>query len=295
MRKLLVAISAAVILVAASIFVTCKYQAGSHQVQTCTNQHDGAATGTAALSNRKNATDNTQNRSEVSSWWYLLLAWPEGITTLAIISTLFVIGWQSWETRKAAEAANLGMEITKTKERAKLLLTIEPLNPVVGEIPEAKLRVTNVGESSAIFGMAIAGLDISESDALIKDGSGYYGLKVGYSLLKAEESSVETVWWPADPFLRYSQAVIEGEKEIVHLHGIINFKDAFEDWWRLRFHYIWRHYAAEVWIPHLQHAITGEWEDQNEEGECRIEKPLPKPWWRRWFKDFPVPKVQNPN
>jgi hypothetical protein len=36
-------------------------------------------------------------------WWYILLVWPDGITTWAIIATGFVIAWQSIETRKAAE------------------------------------------------------------------------------------------------------------------------------------------------------------------------------------------------
>jgi len=34
-----------------------------------------------------------------------LFSWPEGITAWAIIATLFVIGWQSWETRRSAEIA----------------------------------------------------------------------------------------------------------------------------------------------------------------------------------------------
>lgn len=208
--------------------------------------------------------------------WHKFVAWPEAITTWAILFTLGAIIWQAWETRKAAEAANRGMEIAKTKERAKLLLRLEPLNPIVGATPEAKLRVTNVGESNALLGIAIAGLHISDSDTLIRNGSGYYGLKLGYSLLKVEEFSDEIVWWPAHHFVKYSQAVIEGEKEVVHLHGIVNFRDAFGDWWRLRFHYIWRQYAMEVWIPHLQATIAGEWEDQNPEGECRIEKPSKK-------------------
>ena len=38
-------------------------------------------------------------------WGYILVSWPEGITTWAIIFTVFVIAWQSYETRKAADAA----------------------------------------------------------------------------------------------------------------------------------------------------------------------------------------------
>ncbi len=38
-------------------------------------------------------------------WWYVLVAWPEGITVWAIIGTGFVIAWQSNETRRAAKSA----------------------------------------------------------------------------------------------------------------------------------------------------------------------------------------------
>jgi hypothetical protein len=48
--------------------------------------------------------DKGPNRDSYLSWGYKLVAWPDGITVWAIIATGFVIGWQSWETRKAAKA-----------------------------------------------------------------------------------------------------------------------------------------------------------------------------------------------
>ena len=38
-------------------------------------------------------------------WWYKLVAWPQGVATWAIIATGGLIGWQAWETRRAAEAS----------------------------------------------------------------------------------------------------------------------------------------------------------------------------------------------
>ena len=38
--------------------------------------------------------------------WHLLLSWPAGITGWAIIATLIVIGWQSYETARSADIAN---------------------------------------------------------------------------------------------------------------------------------------------------------------------------------------------
>ena len=37
-------------------------------------------------------------------WWYKLLSWPEGVTAWAVLLTLYAIVWQSWETRRAADA-----------------------------------------------------------------------------------------------------------------------------------------------------------------------------------------------
>jgi len=36
-------------------------------------------------------------------WLYVLISWPEGITTIAIILTLGAIVWQAWLTRQQAE------------------------------------------------------------------------------------------------------------------------------------------------------------------------------------------------
>lgn len=46
-----------------------------------------------------------QSRKDYAPWGYVLVAWPEGITTWAIIVTFVFIGWQADETRKAAKAA----------------------------------------------------------------------------------------------------------------------------------------------------------------------------------------------
>ncbi|MGA2437453.1 MAG: hypothetical protein ABSF57_02935 [Acidobacteriaceae bacterium] len=61
-------------------------------------------------------------------WWSKLVAWPEGIGGWALIATGFVIAWQSWETRKAAEAsaesaraALLSAHASVNAERAQLL------------------------------------------------------------------------------------------------------------------------------------------------------------------------------
>jgi hypothetical protein len=45
-----------------------------------------------------------QDPKEYMPWWYVLVAWPEGIAAWGLLFTLGAIIWQSYETRKAAEA-----------------------------------------------------------------------------------------------------------------------------------------------------------------------------------------------
>jgi hypothetical protein len=66
-------------------------------------------------------------------WGYVLVAWPDGIMGWAIIATGFVIAWQSWETRKsaqeaqvAADAALLNAQAFIRAERPWVLVKVEP-------------------------------------------------------------------------------------------------------------------------------------------------------------------------
>ena len=69
-------------------------------------------------------------------WWHKLIAWPEGITAWLIMLTLGAIVWQSWETRKAASAAQdsirtqeKAMKISLGVERPYLVISVESPSP----------------------------------------------------------------------------------------------------------------------------------------------------------------------
>jgi hypothetical protein len=266
------------------------YDTGSHGYDIKCVQSSEPSPTAASLSCTIDPKQNADQSQASPQWWHKLLAWPDGVTAWLLLLTLGAITWQSWETRKAAQSANRGIEVTKTKERAKLLLSPRALNPVVGVIPSATLLVKNVGESSAHIRMAIAGLHICDSESLPRHGSGYYEMKIGYSLLESRESCEEIVWWPEHHFERYTEAVADG-KAFVHLHGMIRFNDAFDDSWGINFHFIWRHYGAPVWFPHLQANKQGEWEEHSREGEFRVPVYFKRPWWKFWVKaTMPPPK-----
>ena len=90
-------------------------------------------------------------------WWYVLIAWPAGITVWAVIFTLGVIGWQSSETRKAANSALKSAQAQMDANRAWMLVcSVKPKNlaaPISGSgtLLRHSARVTfkNFGQSPA--------------------------------------------------------------------------------------------------------------------------------------------------
>jgi hypothetical protein len=216
--------------------------------------------------------------------WHKYVAWPEGITVWVVFATMVAIVWQAVETRRAVAAANRSTEVSKTKERAKLLLIKDPLNPVLGKIPELKLEIMNAGESSAIVEWASAGLDISSTE-MANAAVRRFQLKVMGTLLRAGDVSRETVWWADDIFYRYTQKVLDA-KDIVHLYGRIRYMDAFDEWWVYEFHYVWQQFGGDIWMPHLQANAVGGW-DLIEDSVYRVTKPSKKRRWQFWRKSNP--------
>ncbi len=67
-------------------------------------------------------------------WEIIIISWPVGITAWAVLGTLFVIGWQSNETRRAAAAteksvsiARRQIEMMKDRERARVEIKADSL------------------------------------------------------------------------------------------------------------------------------------------------------------------------
>ncbi len=228
------------------------------------------------------ASDNPNKASADPPKWYTPFKDPNVLLVVVGFVTCGVIIYQSIQTARAVEAANRGLETVKTKERAKLLLKLEPINPKAGQFPEVKFTITNAGESNAIVEFAYAGLHLSESD-ILDEASGGLEIKVSSSVLAPGKTSEEVAWLPS--LDRYPGNIAEQDPVRLHLRGLIVFADAFEDRWRVKFHYIWRAYGMQVWVPHMQAHIVGEWEPQHG-GESRIPKP-PKTQWGKileWFR-----------
>ena len=70
-------------------------------------------------------------------WGYVLLAWPDAITTWAIIATGFVIAWQANETRKTAKASWASIRLQEAAMQQ--WVDIMPVDAEI-QVPRAGIR-----------------------------------------------------------------------------------------------------------------------------------------------------------
>jgi hypothetical protein len=68
---------------------------------------------TGSGENDKARTDECKDAKDYMTWWYILVAWPEGITTWALLFTLGVIIWQAKKTADATEAMRDSIPLQK--------------------------------------------------------------------------------------------------------------------------------------------------------------------------------------
>jgi hypothetical protein len=110
------------------LFVAYKQHDAAQKYKTHRKEYCASRVTTAEQ--KKACEEEGADASDYLPWGYKLIAWPEGITTWAIIATGFFIAWQSWETRKAAKAVeNQTREVALqnsnmvAKERARVDIT----------------------------------------------------------------------------------------------------------------------------------------------------------------------------
>jgi len=110
-------------------------------------------------------------------WWYVLVAWPNGITTWAIIGTGIIIAWQAQQTKLAAVGAKDAAEATKTsveamidKERARIMIgNYEFIYPET--LRFVRYKVSCFGPTPAFIKSAVARVDMLPTAAMEDFGS----------------------------------------------------------------------------------------------------------------------------
>lgn len=112
-----------------------------------------SAVSSARNSDNSYRTDECQDPKQYMPWWYVLIAWPDGITVWALLATLGAIVWQAVETRRAAtgainaaEATQRSIELTIHMQRARMGIRVRPIK----DIPNAfEFHALNLGNTNA--------------------------------------------------------------------------------------------------------------------------------------------------
>jgi hypothetical protein len=111
-----------------AVIMTCEPNNSTSfpQSNSQTQAQDGTTTIEANQKNYKTAYESSKSDTH-SPNWYAPLERPEWDAVVVAIGALLLIGWQSWETRKAAQASQKNTELYISKERARLRVDIKPL------------------------------------------------------------------------------------------------------------------------------------------------------------------------
>jgi hypothetical protein len=118
---------------------------------------------TITVHNEDHSTHEQQKENNVPRWW------PEGVTAIAIILTLFAIAYQSYYTRIAAEAAKAGTETAR--ENIQLVMNLERGRIAVTPTPLGEysymFMAKNIGRTSAkLIDIAAYSLTIDRGETL---------------------------------------------------------------------------------------------------------------------------------
>ena len=123
-----------------------------------------------SIEEKHSCAKEAQSRKDYAPWWYVLVTWPEGITTWAIIATGCVIAWQSNETRRAAKATQEQAKIANAtlvaQFRPRIVVRQMRLDPPSVTFYERR----NDGKWKIIMQLA----NVGGTDATIMEGTGYF-------------------------------------------------------------------------------------------------------------------------
>lgn len=233
--------------VAAIFFVAYQQQRASQKYKTHREEYCSSIVATAAQ--KKACTEKGKSARDYLPWGYILVSWPEGITTWAIIATGLMISWQSWETRKAAKASEEATKIAKanmdaliSKERARIQIVGPPVDvsslyphfereliqygdfaPTSVDIDEFKISIINSGETTARDVRASYSVTITDGKNVLWHEPRVD--QIGDMKPTAEPVSLSLEVFPGikDEYL----SLIHAEKAILKFSGFIHYLDAF--------------------------------------------------------------------
>jgi len=115
---LLIAVALVVAVTIAPIAMAQQQQPSSekHQQQR-KRDTDQASPPTLPITNNQSSTYYERDDKNKPQGWHKLIAWPEGVTALAVMLTLCAIVWQAVETRRAAQSMKRSTDLQETALR----------------------------------------------------------------------------------------------------------------------------------------------------------------------------------
>jgi hypothetical protein len=170
MRKWLAIFAGVSVLVIAVVLMTCQYQTAGKEQKTASQKpslpaaspppHDG------------NSARQSCDCAPKTPCWFILLAWPEGLTAWAVILTFAVIGWQADETRKSAKATEKSVELSAAANtqwiKLKLLdmySEVDPGHPDPPSVITLRCRWVILNPSTQPLTLHTVKVDVARDDA----------------------------------------------------------------------------------------------------------------------------------
>lgn len=230
----------------------------------------------SSLSSDHSAAEATSTKQEPPGWYKT----PEWILVIVGFVTAFVIGWQSWETRRAADAANRNISASMDERRARVEIIAEEVWLIPGGISHVEVHLSNGGPTivSSIEGSAArlfltSAPDIEPVYAECTD-LGFVG-----TIADNSTSSQRRILLQPEGSLTTDQVsgVIEG-KRFVHFYGFVRYRDVYRRLYRVRVHLRWAFGKDQVTQAPTQYWLRiGKPEDNSD----KEEKPPHKCWMAR--------------
>jgi hypothetical protein len=117
------------------------------------NRASNSSPATNSYPNEAGQASQDAQTSKRSPFWRRIFAWPEGVTTLSVIATLFFIGWQAMLMRQTVRSSE---DSSKRELRAYIAVVIGDAifqvrrDPPLGDLRfEARPVLTNTGRTPA--------------------------------------------------------------------------------------------------------------------------------------------------
>lgn len=193
-----------------------------------------------------------KNSERTEPVWYRFVRWPEGIGAWFVLLTLFAIADQSYQTKRAADAANIAAKFAKEmqkKERANFSIdrVIPPEEreyqwPGTNREPGSpKITITNQGPTYA-FEVSCQCAYFASRERVLSRVPRLYSESIPTTFKSGEQHTIEwempiplTTDAPGD-----SDAPIRDEQAFLHVYVTVSYRDVFGKLPDAVLHLLWK-------------------------------------------------------